>query len=99
MWTIYNNNTRPLTTTLTMTSFISYTQRLGYPQHLATDALARLGPTAPTNQLLTAVMANADRSNIRPCSTYTPPYLLTQDSYRRKDGSSKTPTWVNFNRR
>ena len=78
-------------------SFIKYTVRLGYPERLGRDAVARLGERAATNELLSAVLAEATRSNIRPCNTtYSPTYLNTQDSYRLKDGSSKRPQWNNI---
>ena len=79
-------------------TFVKYTQRLGYPERLAQLAVSRLGHNAGTNELLTAVMADAKRYNIRPTGSYQPEYLLSQDSYRLRDGSSKKPQWVNFKR-
>lgn len=79
-------------------NFVQYTLRLGYPEQLAWQAVSRLGHSAGTNELLSAVMADAKRYNIRPAGSYRPKYLLSQDSYRLRDGSSKTPQWVNFKR-
>ena len=77
-------------------TFIQYTHRLGYPEYLAQHALSRLGVSASTDDLLGAVMAEARRCNVRPGGSYVPVYFTTQDSYRAKDGNSKTPQWVNF---
>jgi hypothetical protein len=79
-------------------TFVQYIQRLGYPERLARLAVSRLGDSATTNELLSAVMADARRYNIRPAGSYRPQYLLKQDSYRLRDGSSKIPKWVNFQR-
>ena len=73
--------------------FVQYTTRLGYPTSLAQDALSRLGDNAKTNDLLATVIANANRSNIRPVCNSGSSYLLSQDCFRRSDESSKNPVW------
>ena len=77
--------------------FIAYSSKLGYPPRLAADAVSRLGSKASTNDLLSTVISESMRSNIRPLQGGGD-YLKSQDSYRMKDGTCRGSTfWATKN--
>ena len=77
--------------------FIAYSSKLGYPPRLAADAVSRLGSKASTNDLLSTVISESMRSNIKPLQGGGG-YLKSQDSYRMKDGTCRGSTfWATKN--